>query len=135
VRSIAVMIVTACVAVTCRLPQASAHSKLSSAFKKNYRLRSVSCHACHLKEAKEKKKDKLTPFGKTLVKLLDGKMITKRVEALEGKSKEEKDRVWADITKEFLAALRQLDAKEAPSGKKFAEAIRAGEIEGARPRK
>ena len=133
-KNISVAIAAACMAVTCCLSQAEAHSKLGSAFKKNYRLRSVSCHACHSKESKKKKKDKLTSFGKTLVKLLDGQMITERVDALDGKSKDEKDEAWADITKGFLATLKKLDEQESPSGTKFGEAIRAGEIEGTRPR-
>ena len=114
---------------------AEAHSKLSSAFKKQYGLRTVSCTACHLKESKEKKKDAMTPFGKKLVKLLDGKQVSERVDALKGKEKEETDKVWAEITKEFLEVLKKLDDETAPSGKKYAEAIRAGEIEGTKVRR
>ena len=112
-----------------------AHSQLGIAFKKKYRLRTVSCNTCHLKAEKKKKRDALTPFGKELAQLLEGKQISDRLEASKKESKEQRDQVKDAVVKEFLEALDKLDALEAPSGKLYAEAIPAGEIEGTKVRR
>jgi hypothetical protein len=102
--------------------------------KKELGLRLVSCSACHPKVEDEKKKDKLTPFGQQLGKLLEGSNVTQRLEEAEKKGKEEEDRVEQELEKEFLSVLKTLRELKAPSGKTYIEAIQAGEIDGVKPR-
>ena len=65
-----------------RVDAADAHSPLGIAFKKKYRLRTVSCNTCHLKAEKKKTRSALTPFGKELAQLLEGKQISDRQRVL-----------------------------------------------------
>ena len=109
-------------------------SELGTTLKRHYKLRSVSCHTCHLKEEEEKTRDALTDFGKISAKLVEGKMVTERLNAVEGGEKEDKEAVEDAIKDEFAEALKKLEEMQAPSGKTYAEAIQAGEIEGIKTR-
>lgn len=102
--------------------------KLGTFFKKRYTLRSVTCSACHMKE---KEKDVLNPFGKKIAKVLEGKNVTERFEAAkELEYEEDREEAEDQIAKVVFEALKKLDIMKAPSGKTYAEAIRAGELEG-----
>jgi hypothetical protein len=115
------------------LHPSAAQTKLGTVFKKKYSLRSVSCYACHVKG---EEKDVLNPFGHKIGKLLEGKNVTKRLKAAkEIEEEEEKEEVIAVIEQEFLEAFKKLEKLKAPSGNTYAEAIRAGEIEGIKLRK
>ncbi len=111
-----------------------AQSELGTTLKRHFKLRSVSCHTCHLKEEEEKSRDALTDFGKVAAKLVEGKMITERLTAVEGGEREEKDKVEEAVESEFEEALKKFEEWLAPSGKTYAEAIQAGEIEGIKTR-
>ena len=119
---------------TALAPPAAAHSQLGTPLKKRYNLRTISCTACHDKEVKEKSKEALTAFGKEIAKLLEGKMVSERIASVKGKPREEREKVLDEIEKEYLEVLDKLDKMTAPSGKPYAEALPAGEIEGTRPR-
>ena len=109
-------------------------SELGTVMKKHYSLRSVSCNTCHIKEQEEKSKDKLTPFGQVVAKLVEGQKITERLNAVKD-LEEEKEVVKEAIEKEFAETVKKLDAMKDPSGKTYAELIQAGEIDGLKPRK
>lgn len=102
--------------------------KLGTFFKKRYTLRSVTCSACHVKD---EEKDLLNPFGKKIAKVLEGKNVSERIEAAkELEEEEEREEAEDQIAKVVFEALKKLDAMKAPSGKTYAEAIPAGEVEG-----
>lgn len=80
---------------------------------------------------KEKEKDVLNPFGKKIAKVLEGKNVTERFEAAkELEYEEDREEAEDQIAKVVFEALKKLDIMKAPSGKTYAEAIRAGELEG-----
>jgi hypothetical protein len=116
------------------VPPLQAQDFMSKVMKKEYRARSVSCTACHPKEEEEKTEDKLTPFGLVVAKLLEGKMVTERLNAAEQESKEAMEELEDEFEKEFPDVLKKLNEMKAPSGKTYEEAIQAGEIEGIKPR-
>jgi len=102
--------------------------KLGTFFKKRYTLRSVTCNACHVKD---EEKDVLNPFGKKVAKVLEGKNVTERIEAArELEYEEDREEAEDQIAKVVFEALKKLDIMKAPSGKTYAKAIRAGEVEG-----
>ena len=109
-------------------------SELGTVMKKHYTLRSISCNACHIKEQEEKSKEKLTPFGQVILKLVDGQKITERLNAVKG-MEEEREAVKEAIEKEFAETVKKLDVMKDPGGKTYAELIQAGEIDGLKPRK
>ena len=119
------------------VPPIYGQTELGTVMKKHYRLRSVSCNSCHIKEANEeteKSKDKLTPFGLVIQKLVAGQQITERLNAVQDKD-EEKEQVKEAIEKEFAETVKRLDVVKDASGKTYAELIQAGEVDGVRPRK
>jgi hypothetical protein len=116
------------------VPTVQAQSVLQTPFKKKYSLKSVACESCHIK-TEDKDQHPLNDFGKILAKLLEGKNITPRLNAVEKADEAAKDKVKEEVCKEFLEALKKLDGMKAPSGKTWEEAIKAGELEGAKPRK
>ena len=119
------------------VPPVYAQSELGTVIKKLYKLRSVSCNSCHIKDANDeavKSKDKLTPFGEVIVKLIADQQITERLNAVKDKE-EEKEQVKEAIEKEFAETVKKLDAMKDASGKTYAESIQAGEIDGIKPRK
>lgn len=108
-----------------------AEGVLGTAMKSHYRLRSVSCYSCHVKG---EDKSVLNDFGKTVLELIADKKVSERLAAVKDAEKEEKDRVKDAIEKEFLEALKKFETMKTPGGKTYAEAIKAGEIEGIKPR-
>ncbi len=119
------------------VPPVYAQIELGTVLKKHYKLRFVSCNSCHIKEADEeaeKTKDKLTPFGEVIVRLVAGRQITERLNAVKDKE-EEKEEVKEAIKREFAETVKKLDALKDASGKTYAELIQAGEIDGLKPRK
>ncbi len=120
--------------LTLLAPSVNAHTQLGTPLKKRYNLRSVSCTACHLKEKKERSKDDLTAFGQDIAKILEGKMVSERIAAAKEMDAEQRKAVLAKINKEYLEALDKLDKMKAASGKLYAEALPAGEIEGTKTR-
>jgi hypothetical protein len=109
-------------------------TELGTVMKKHYKLRSVSCNTCHIKEQEEKSKDQLTPFGGVVAKLVEGQKITERLNAVKD-LEEEKELVKEAIEKEFAETVKKLDGMKDASGKTYAELIQAGEIDGLKPRK
>ncbi len=120
--------------LTLMTPPTSAHSLLGTPLKEKYELRSVSCTACHLQEERVKSIEHLTPFGDDVAKILDGKAVTKRVEAAKDLESAERKKVYEAIQKEYVEALNKLDQMKAHNGKLYAEALPAGDIEGTKPR-
>jgi hypothetical protein len=106
---------------------AKAERPFGSAMKKHYRLRSVSCYTCHVKG---EEKEVVNPFGKTVGKLIDDKKFGEKIAIVKEASLKERLKVNEEVEKEFIAALKKLDKLKSPSGKTYAEAITAGEIEG-----
>ena len=90
------------------------------------------CNVCHVKG---KKKDVVNSFGKEVGELVKDMDITQRIEKVKKEDKEVRDAVREELTAEFDKILDVLGKKEAPSGKTYAEAIAAGEVDGARPKK
>jgi hypothetical protein len=127
-------ILLASVFANCFAHAALAHTQLATPLKKRYQLRTVSCAACHAKDQEEKTRDALTDFGKEIAKVLEGKQISDRIAAAKDLPSDQRKSVFAEIEKEYLEALDKLDALPAPSGKPYADAIPAGEMEGTKPR-
>ena len=136
------------VAFCVALPPVGAQTELGSVFKKKYKLRTVQCAACHVKsetgddekEEEESKDDAdhkkpLNAFGEVLQKLVAGKNINDRLKAAKKATKEDKEKVVKEVGEDFLKALEKLDTMNAPSGKTYAAAVAAGEIEGTKTRK
>ncbi|MBC8869184.1 MAG: hypothetical protein H8E44_07190 [Planctomycetes bacterium] len=121
------IILAAWVAVMFLVPPVEGQNKLGKAFKKKYKLRTVTCYACHVKG---EDKDVLNPFGKKIDKLIEGMHVTERLEAAKELEIEEQDLIEEEIGKEFLGVLKKLDTMKTPCGKTYAEIIAAGKIEG-----
>jgi hypothetical protein len=119
-----------------------AQTELGTALKRHYRLRAVACNACHLKgendsddeDADHKSRDALTEFGKVSAKLVEGTRVTERLDEVQDAERDVKRKVQEEIESEFVAALKKLDEMKAPDGKTWSEVIRAGEVEGIKPR-
>lgn len=117
------------------VPPVSGQTVLGTVLKKHYSLRSVSCNSCHIKETDEeaeKTKHKLTPFGEVIEKLVAGRQITERLDAVKDKE-EEQEEVKEAIKREFADAVKKLDLVKDANGKTYAELIQAGEIDGLKP--
>jgi hypothetical protein len=110
--------------------QATAENRFALVMKKQYRLRSVSCNSCHPKEQEENTRDVLTPFGKDVAKIVEGLMLSDQVAEVEDATVEKKKEVYEKVDKQFQEALKKFNEMKAPSGKTYAEAIAAGEVEG-----
>lgn len=106
---------------------AQAESRFGTAMKKHYRLRSVSCYTCHIKG---EEKEVLNSFGKTVDKLVEGKQLSEEVAIAKDAESEARQKIYEEVEKEFIAALKKLDKMKLPNGKTYAEAITSGEIEG-----
>lgn len=115
-------------------PAALAQSVLGTTVKKKYSLKNVKCELCHVK-TENKDEHPLNDLGKDLAKLVEGKNITKRLDAVKDSDDDTKQKLNDEIGKEFMEVIKKLDEMKAPNGKTYAEAIRAGELEGAVPRK
>jgi hypothetical protein len=115
-------------------PPASGHSELGTPLKKKYELRSVYCTACHDKDEKDKSIEHLTPFGKDIARILEGKKFTERIEAAKELERDEKKKVLEEIEKEYIEALKKLDETKTADGKLYKDVLPAGDIEGTRPR-
>jgi hypothetical protein len=115
-------------------PSVQAQSVLATVFKKYYKAKSVACESCHIK-SENKDEHVLNDLGKVLAKFVDGKEINRRLEAIKDREDEEAEKVKEAVSKDFEEALKKLDELKAPSGKLYPEAIKAGEVEGTKPRK
>ncbi len=111
---------------------ACAHSFMKKPFQKHYDLKLVSCSTCHLKG---EKKDLVNEFGETIQKLLAGTDVAAQIQVSKAADKETKDRIEKKLAQEFAVVLNRLDELKAPSGKLYAQAIRDGDIAGAKPKK
>jgi hypothetical protein len=127
-------LVVGCLILSLVAPAASAQSVLGTVVKNKYKLKSVACEMCHIK-TENKDEHPQNDFGKMLAKMVEGKDITKRLDAVENAEEAAKDKVKEEITKEFLEVLKKLDEMKAPSGKTYADVISAGEMEGLKTRK
>jgi hypothetical protein len=123
----------ACLILALCAPTLQAQSVLATCFKKHYSLKSVACEVCHIK-TENKDEHILNDLGKVLEKLVEGKEINKRLEELKDREDAAADKVKEEVSKDFLEVLKKLDEMKAPSGKLYPEALKAGEIEGAKPR-
>jgi ribosomal protein L23 len=111
---------------------ALAHSFMKKPFQKRYNLRVVSCNTCHVKG---EEKDVINDFGATVQKLLEGMDVESRVQACKEADKETKEKIEKELAEEFVVVLKRLDTIASASGKPYADAIREGEVAGAKPRK
>jgi hypothetical protein len=116
-----------CMTIILFTPATKAERPFSNAMKKHYRVRSVSCYTCHVKG---EEKEVVNPFGKTVGKLIEDKKFSERIALFKEADLKERLKVNEEIEKEFIAVLKKLDKLKSPSGKTYAEAITAGEIEG-----
>jgi hypothetical protein len=116
-----------CMTIILFTPATKAERPFGNAMKKHYRLRSVSCYTCHVKG---EEKEVINPFGKTIGKLIEGKKFSETLAAAKGADLKERLKVNEGVEKEFIVVLKKLDKLKSPSGKTYAEAITAGEIEG-----
>ena len=114
-------------------PAVQAQSVLGTAFKSYYKLKSVACEVCHIK-TENKDEHPLNDFGKTMAKMVEGKDVSKRLDAVKDADEAAQEKVKGEIEKEFKEVLKKLDEMKAPSGKLYPDAIKAGELEGAKPR-
>lgn len=124
-------------ATSLAVPPVYGQSELGTVMKKHYKLRSISCNSCHIKEENEeaeKSRDRLTPFGQVILNLVASQKITERLHAVKD-MEEEKELVKEAIEREFAETIKKLDSMKDASGKTYAELIQAGEVEGLRPRK
>jgi len=110
---------------------AAAESKFGTVMKSHFRLRSVSCYACHVKD---KEKTELTEFGVVLDKLLQGKRLSARLEEAKGADAEAKKQINDEVEKELIEAFKKLAEMKTAAGTTYESAIQAGEIEGLKPR-
>jgi hypothetical protein len=130
-------VVVACLILSLCTPLAQAQSVLGTVFKNKYKLKSVACETCHIK-TENKDEHPLNDFGKLLGKMVEGKEMSKRIkETIDNENAPEaaKDKLKEELTKEFLEVLKKVDEMKAPSGKTYAEVIKAGEMEGIKTRK
>ena len=114
-------------------PTLQAQSVLATAFKKHYSMKSVACEVCHIK-TENKDEHPLNDLGKVLAKLVEGKAVNKRLEEIKDREDAAAEKVKEEVSKDFLEVLKKLDEMQAPNGKLYPEALKAGEIEGAKPR-
>jgi hypothetical protein len=127
-------VVVACLILSLCAPLAQAQSVLGTVFKNKYKLKSVACETCHIK-TENKDEHLLNDFGKILAKMTEGKQMTKRINDNENADEATKDKLKEELTKEFMEVLKKIDEMKAPSGKTYAEVIKAGEMEGIKTRK
>ena len=111
---------------------ACAYTFMKKPFQKHYDLKLVSCSTCHLKG---EKKDLVNEFGETIQKLLADTDVPAQMQVCKEADEETKDRIKKKLAEEFTVVLKRLDELKAPSGKTYAQAIRDGEIAGAKPKK
>ncbi len=129
-RSLTVLVAVSLVAVM--TGSANAYTYMKKPLQKRYNLRLVSCNTCHVKG---EEKDVVNKFGETIDKLLEGTDIPQRIEACKEVDEETKKQMEKVLTEEFTVLLKRLDEIKAPNGKPYGQALRDGEIEGAKPRK
>ena len=110
----------------------NAHSYMKKPMQKRYHLKLVSCNACHVKG---EEKEVVNPFGETIEKLLEDTTIPQRVEACKEADEETKKQIEKALAEEFGVLLKRLDEIKTPSGKPYGQALRDGDIAGAKPRK
>lgn len=107
---------------------AIAQTLFKKALQDKYEFKSVSCNTCHVQG---EKKDKRNEFGQLFADELKEKNVTQRInDAKDSEDDAVKDKVYDEVTKEFLAALKKIEAKKIDNGKTYAELLKTGEVEG-----
>lgn len=121
-----------------------AQTEFKNALTEKYGFKTVSCYTCHSKktEVTEEEWDKATEagstkklrnsFGKEFDKHLKDKNVTGRLAEVKGLDPDDEKRIAVEqaVQKDFLEALKVIEAMKAPSGGTYAEALEKGEIEG-----
>ena len=126
VRKSAVVRIFTCVWITLSATSASnAHDEFKEVLEKRYRLKSVSCKACH---TDNKDKQIRNAFGKLLHQELEDKDLTKRYEAAKEEGDDAKKKFEKQMTKEFTVALEAVEKKPVT----FLALLEAGLLNGTR---
>lgn len=110
--------------VTLLATPASAHPEFKKALKGNPNFQKTSCYTCHAKKSaipaanlpafNKNKKAFRNEFGDKIAKELDGKDVTARLKAVKKlkKGNPQKIKVNEEVIKEFLEALKKVEAAE-----------------------
>ena len=103
------------------------HGIFKKTLEKKYENLRVTCNMCHVKkESKEKRNE----FGQLFYKELEGQDLSARWNELEG---DERKALENDVmAPAILVALKKIEAKDAPDGRKYQVLIAGGEIEGSK---
>ena len=87
---------------------ANAHDVFKAPMQERFKLKTVSCSACH----PGKDKHVHNRFGAMFVKVFKGKNLSAQLEAAEAKGEKEKEEFEAVMVEEFKIALAALEKKE-----------------------
>lgn len=88
--------------------EAIAHDEFKEVLERRYRLKSVSCKACHTDNKDKKIRN---AFGKLLDKELKDKKLTERYQAAKDEGEDAKKRFEKKMIKEFSVALNAVEKK------------------------
>ena len=103
----------------------SAHDEFKEAMEHRYRLRSVSCKACHTDNKDKKIRN---AFGKLLFEALKSKELTKNYNEAKSKGDKAKKQFEKQMVKDFLSALKRVETKPVS----FSALLEAGLLNGTR---
>ena len=97
--------------------------------KDKYGFKIVSCNTCHVSG---KPKTMRNDFGQLFADELAAKTVTDRLNKVKTLDRDDPKRkaVEETVTKEFHEALKKIEAMEAPGGGTYADALKAGEVDG-----
>lgn len=114
-------------AATCLLSVSSlsAHDEFKEVLAQRYRLRSVSCKACHTDNKDKKIRN---AFGKLLYQELKAKKLTQRYKEAKEKGDEAEEKFEKTMVREFKAALKAVEKKPVT----FLALLEAGLLNGTR---
>ncbi len=128
-KNLAFLLLGAFAAVGLFCDTARAHTEFRTVVQTRYDFKTVSCYTCHVpREEKSVRND----VGQTFAKLLEGQDLTAKLAAVEELDSEDPVRVKAaeEASAIFLKALEELEKTEHPDGGTWADAFKAGKIEG-----
>lgn len=127
-------VVALCVAVLLgNTREAQAQTEFKVALQKKYDGMTVSCNTCHVNGEEKKVRN---DFGKLFAKELEGKKVTEKLAAVKNLESDDPARVKAreEATADFLVALKKVEGQTGPGGKTYAELLKAGKIDGVKPK-
>lgn len=115
-----------------------AQTEFRKALQAKYNFRTVSCFTCHarVEPGTENPKQYRNDFGKLFDAHLKDKNVTERLNAVKSLSSSDpkKEQVREAVTADFLKALEKVEQQKTPDGDTWAEALKAGKVEGTKLR-